>query len=145
MDYQVLASRGIGGYRQYRIPAMAVTNSGRIIAIYDARVDLDDLPGPIDLVIRMSDDNGERWTAQEVFLASEGVSGYGDASIIFDPNVGDKGRIIVFCQSSSLASFFESSLGCAQDDPTVVHISLSISDDDGETWSHKIVTGDLHP
>lgn len=140
MDCQVLASRGSGGYRQYRIPAMAVTNSGRIIAIYDARVDLDDLPGPIDLVIRMSDDNGERWTTQEVFLASEGVSGYGDASIIFDPNVGDKGRIIVFCQSSSLASFFESSLGCAQDDPTVVHISLSISDDDGETWSHKIVT-----
>ena len=140
MDYQVIATRGHGGYRQYRIPAMAVTNSGRIVTIYDARVDLDDLPGPIDLVIRISDDNGESWTPQKLFLASDGITGYGDASITFDPNVGEKGRIIVFCQVSNLASFFESSFGCALDDLTVVHISLSISDDDGETWSHKILT-----
>jgi len=140
MDYQVIATRGHGGYRQYRIPAMAVTNSGRIVTIYDARVDLDDLPGPIDLVIRISDDNGESWTPQKLFLASDGITGYGDASITFDPNVGEKGRIIVFCQVSNLASFFESSLGCDLDDLTVVHISLSISDDDGETWSHKIIT-----
>jgi sialidase-1 len=34
MEQQVLAVRGVGGYRQYRIPAMAVTPSGRIIALY---------------------------------------------------------------------------------------------------------------
>ena len=140
MDYQVLATRGHGGYRQYRIPALGVTPSGRVIAIYDARVDLDDLPGPVDLVIRTSDDNGDTWSPQKVFLASHEVSGYGDASIIIDPTVGEKGRIIVFCQASNLASFFESSLGNDVNDPTIVHISLSISDDDGETWSHQIVT-----
>lgn len=140
MDFQVLATRGQGGYRQYRIPAMAVTPTGRVIAIYDARADLDDLPGPVDLVIRTSDDNGDTWSAQKVFLASQEVSGFGDASIIIDPTVGDKGRIIVFCQASHLASFFESSLGTDINDPTIVHISLSISDDDGESWSHQIVT-----
>ncbi len=140
MDFQTLATRGHGGYRQYRIPAMAVTPSGRIITIYDARVDLDDLPGPVDLVIRTSDDNGDTWSPQEVFLASHNVSGYGDASIIIDPAVGAKGRIIVLCQASHLASFFESSLGSDLNDPTIVHISLSISDDDGATWSHQIIT-----
>lgn len=140
MDFQVLATRGVGGYRQYRIPAMAVTPSGKIIAIYDGRVDLDDLPGPIDLVIRTSDSNGDTWTPQEVFLSGEGVTGFGDASILVDPSVGDKGRILVFCQKSQLASFFESSLGVDPDDPTIVHISLSISDDDGQTWRHKIIT-----
>lgn len=140
MDFQVLATRGHGGYRQYRIPAMGVTPSGRIIAIYDARVDLDDLPGPVDLVIRYSDDNGDTWSPQKVFLASHEVSGYGDASIIVDPTFGEYGRVIVFSQYSNLASFFESSLGSDLDDPTVVHISLSISDDDGETWSHRIIT-----
>lgn len=140
MDFQVLATRGHGGYRQYRIPAMAVTPSGRIIAIYDARVDLDDLPGPVDLVIRTSDDNGDTWSPHNIFLQSHDVSGYGDASIIIDPSVGEKGRIIVFCQASHLASFFESSLGSEIDDPTIVHISCSFSDDDGETWTHQIIT-----
>ena len=54
MKEKVLAVRGVGGYRQYRIPAMAVTPSGRIIAIYDARFDFDDLPSPIDLVLVMT-------------------------------------------------------------------------------------------
>ncbi len=59
MDYQVLATRGVGGYRQYRIPALGVTPSGKIIAIFDGRADLDDLPGPVDLIIRTSVDNGD--------------------------------------------------------------------------------------
>lgn len=140
MDFRVLATRGVGGYRQYRIPAMGVTPSGKIITIYDARVDLDDLPGPIDLVIRTSHDNGDTWSPQEVFLSGEGIKGFGDASILIDPSVGDKGRILVFCQMSQLASFFESSLGTDVNDPTIVHISLSISDDDGHSWQHRIIT-----
>ncbi len=140
MDYQVLATRGVGGYRQYRIPALGVTPYGKIIAIYDGRADLDDLPGPVDLIIRTSVDNGDTWSAPEVFIASEGITGYGDASIIIDPTVGTKGRIIVLSQTSKLASFFESSLGSDLSDPTVVHIALSYSDDDGLSWKHKIIT-----
>jgi sialidase-1 len=143
MDFQVLATRGVGGYRQYRIPAMAVTPSGKIIAIYDGRADLDDLPGPVDLVCRTSQDNGETWSPQNVFLASHGITGFGDASILVDPTVGDRGRIIVLCQTSKLASFFESSPGVDVNDPTIVHISLSYSDDDGESWNHEIITNQV--
>jgi len=140
MKYKVLAKRGEGGYRQYRIPALATTKTGRVIAIYDGRPDLDDLPGPVDLVMRISDDSGLTWSAQEIFLSGEGITGYGDASIIIDSSVGELGRIIVLSQKSELASFFESTLGTELNDPNIVHIARSISDDDGKTWQHDVIT-----
>lgn len=143
MKKHVLAVRGVGGYRQYRIPAMAVTPSGRIIAIYDARADFDDLPGPVDLVIRISDDNGSTWSEQELFRKHEGISGYGDASIIVDPSYGNQGRIIVLHQWTRIAGFFESTLGADLDDPLIAHIARSISDDDGATWRHDVITNQL--
>ena len=143
MQQQALAVRGFGGYRQYRIPAMAVTPSGRVIAIYDARLDFDDLPGPVDLVIRTSDDHGNSWSKQEVFRKHEGISGFGDASILIDPSVGAKGRIIVFYQWTKIAGFFESTLGTDSNDPLVAHIARSISDDDGITWRHDVITDQL--
>lgn len=143
MKEQVLALRGVGGYRQYRIPAMAVTPTGRVIAIYDARFDFDDLPGPVDLVIRISDDNGATWTKQEIFREHEGISGFGDASIIIDPSIGSNGRVIVLYQSTKIAGFFESKLGTDLDDPLIAHIARSISDDDGITWRHDVITKQL--
>jgi sialidase-1 len=143
MNQQVLAVRGVGGYRQYRIPAMAVTTSGRAIAIYDARFDFDDLPGPVDLVIRTSDDNGTTWSNQEIFRKHEGISGFGDASIIIDPNFGTNGRVIVLYQATKIAGFFESKLGTDLDDPLISQIARSISDDDGVTWRHDVITEQL--
>jgi sialidase-1 len=143
MNQQVLAVRGVGGYRQYRIPAMAVTPSGRAIAIYDARFDFDDLPGPVDLVIRTSDDNGASWSKQEIFRKHEGISGFGDASIIVDPSFGTNGRVIVLYQATKIAGFFESTLGTDLTDPLVAHIARSISDDDGVTWRHDVITEQL--
>ena len=143
MEEQVLAVRGVGGYRQYRIPAMAATPTGRIIAIYDARADFDDLPGPVDLVIRTSDDNGASWSKQEVFRQHEGVSGFGDASIVIDPSYGKQGRIIVLYQWTRIAGFFESTSGTDLNDPLIAHIARSISDDDGVTWRHDVITDQL--
>lgn len=143
MEFRTLALRGEGGYRQYRIPALAVTPSGRIVAIYDGRPDLDDLPGPIDVILLTSDDNGTTWSEPIVLRKSEDIAGSGDASIVIDPSVGECGRILVFVQSSKLAGFFESGLGTDPDDPTVVHIEISSSDDDGRTWTHRNVTAQL--
>jgi sialidase-1 len=143
MNFLRLALRGEGGYRQYRIPALSVTKSGRLIAIYDGRADFDDLPAPIDLLIRTSDDNGSSWSEQSIFRAHEGVSGYGDASIIVDPSYGDLGRIIVLYQFTQHAGFFESTLGTNLDDPNIAQIARSISDDDGKTWRHDFITDQL--
>jgi sialidase-1 len=143
MNQQLLAVRGVSGYRQYRIPAMAVTTSGRIITIYDARFDFDDLPGPVDLVIRTSDDNGASWSEQKIFRQHEGISGFGDASIIVDPSFGANGRIIVLYQWTKIAGFFESKLGTDLEDPLISQIARSISDDDGITWRHDVITEQL--
>lgn len=143
MEQQVLAVRGVGGYRQYRIPAMAVTPSGKILAIYDARVDFDDLPGPIDLVIRTSMDQGASWSEQEVFRKHTGHSGFGDASITVDPSYGEYGRVIVLYQSTQNAGFFESVLGSEEDNPQIAQIGRSFSDDDGVTWRHDVITNQL--
>lgn len=143
MEEHVLAVRGVSGYRQYRIPAMAVTPSGKVIAIYDARADFDDLPGPVDLVIRTSDDNGDTWSAQRIFHKHEGISGYGDASIIVDPSFGNKGRVIVLYQWTQTAGFFESIVGTDLDNPLIAHIGRSTSDDDGITWRHDVITHQL--
>lgn len=143
MDFQRLALRGEGGYRQYRIPALAATKSGRLIAIYDGRADFDDLPGPVDLLIRTSDDNGSSWSPQSIFRKHQGISGFGDASIIVDPTFGEFGRVIVLYQATQSAGFFESTLGTEVDDPNISQIARSISDDDGATWKHDLITEQL--
>lgn len=143
MDFRVLATRGVGGYRQYRIPALGVTPSGRLLAVYDGRPDLDDLPGPIDLVMRVSDDDGNTWSEQTVLRPARDIRGFGDASIVVDPTVGAHGRIIVFSQATELAGFFESALGCDDDDPGIAHVEISISDDNGVTWSHRRITSQV--
>jgi sialidase-1 len=119
---------------------MAVTPSGRIIAIYDARADFDDLPGPIDLVIRFSDNNGTTWSRQEIFRKHEGISGFGDASIVIDPSFGKQGRIIVLYQQTQQAGFFESTDGTNLDNPFVAQVGRSVSDDEGKTWIHSVIT-----
>ena len=143
MELRVLATRGIGGYRQYRIPSLAVTKSGRIIALYDGRPDFDDLPSPVDVVMRTSDDNGKTWSEQTILREHHDISGYGDASLLIDPTIGEHGRILMFCQLTRVAGFFESVLGIAEDDPMIAHINLSISDDNGKTWSHRLITDQL--
>lgn len=42
----------------YRIPALAVTASGRVLAAWDVRLDWRDLPGDFDIALRHSDDHG---------------------------------------------------------------------------------------
>lgn len=143
MEFHVLATRGVGGYRQYRIPALGRTPSGRLIAIYDGRPDLDDLPSPVDLVMRTSDDDGCTWSDQVILRRSEGLRGFGDASVIIDPMVGAQGRILVMAQSTQLAGFFESPLGIDEDDPMIAQVVLSHSDDNGVTWVHRVITGQV--
>ena len=78
----------------YRIPAIGKTSTDRLIAVSDYRYSLDDIgrynygtatPG-IDLVIRMSDDNGKTWGETKTIAKCSGVRGandcaYGDAAI----------------------------------------------------------------
>ncbi len=135
----MLARRGVGGYRQYRIPALAVSTRGTVLAAYDGRPNLDDLPNPIDLLLRRSTDNGRTWGPQQVVRTGTGLAGYGDPSLLVDT---DTGRITMFHAAGTHAGFFEAAEGLEPED-AVQHTDLSFSDDDGVTWRHRRLTGML--
>lgn len=135
----VLAVRGVGGYRQYRIPALAVSMQGTVLAAYDGRPNLDDLPNPIDLLLRRSYDHGVTWEPQQVVRTGSGLHGFGDPSLLVD---ADTGRIFMFHAAGTHAGFFEAVAGLAPDDD-VQHADVSFSDDDGDTWQHRRLTAQL--
>lgn len=135
----ILAVRGTGGYRQYRIPALAVSRQGTLLAAYDGRPNLDDLPNPIDLLLRRSSDNGRTWGDQQVVRTGGGLNGYGDPSLLVDVETG---RIFMFHAAGTRAGFFEAVAGMEPDDD-VQHCDLSYSDDDGLTWQHRRITAQL--
>ena len=134
----VLARRGEGGYQQYRIPALALTNAGTLLAVYDGRPVLDDLPSPVDLVLRRSLDGGRTWEPQRILRTGAGLEGFGDASLLVDR---DTGQIFCFHAASTEWGFFESEDGPER----TQHVDVSISDDDGLSWRHRRLTGMLKP
>ncbi len=117
----------------YRIPALAVTGTGRVLAAWDVRLDWRDLPGDFDLVLRHSDDHGVTWGEPRVLRAHSSGHGFGDASFIVSPS----GRIFCWYVGSTGRSFFSADAG---PDGDGLELWLSVSDDDGETWSHRDLT-----
>lgn len=136
----VLATRGTGGYRQYRIPALCVTANGTVLAAYDGRPNLDDLPSPIDLLLRRSTDSGRTWSKQKVVRTGKGLEGFGDPSLLVDMETQ---RIFLFHAAGTRAGFFEATEGQDPDDEYVQHCDLSFSDDDGLIWHHRRITSQL--
>lgn len=136
---RVLARRGVAGHRQYRIPALAVSTRGTILAAYDGRPNLDDLPNPIDLLVRRSTDYGSTWGPQQTARTGTALDGYGDPSLLIDTVTG---RIFMFHAAGTHAGFFEAAPGLADTD-AIQHADLSFSDDDGVTWQHRRLTSSL--
>lgn len=134
-----IARRGEGGYAQYRIPALAVSSRGTLLAAYDGRPNLDDLPSPIDLLLRRSTDGGATWGSQQVVRTGTGLEGFGDPSLLVDAATG---RIFMFHAAGTLAGFFEAVEGTEPADE-VQHVDVSVSDDDGLTWEHRRLTAQL--
>lgn len=116
----------------YRIPALAVTASGRVLAVWDVRADWRDLPGPFGLVIRHSDDHGRTWSRTRFLRAHEGGHGFGDASLL----VTASGRVLCWYVGSTGESFFS-----ARADTPGLELWLAASDDDGLSWSHRDLSG----
>ena len=138
-SHQVLAARGIAGHRQYRIPALVVSTRGTVLAAYDGRPNLDDLPNTIDLLLRRSFDHGVTWESQQNIRTGTGLNGYGDPSLLVDRSTG---RIFCFHAAGTHAGFFEAIEGLEPED-AVQHVDLSYSDDDGQNWNHRRLTAQL--
>ncbi len=136
---QDLATAGTGS-PHYRIPALTRTTEGTLIAAYDARPTLGDLPGNIGVVVRRSTDGGSTWQAQQVVRKEAAPKGYGDPSLLVDRETG---RIFVFYAASVNQGFFGSATGNDESDPDVLQADYSYSDDDGLTWKHERITAEI--
>jgi sialidase-1 len=134
-----VATAGLGS-PFYRIPALAVTTKGTVLAAYDARPTLADLPGPIAIVMRRSVDNGRTWEPQTTVRKGEAPQGFGDPSLLVDT---DTGRVFLFHAAGVNQGYFGSQAGNRHDDPDILQADVSYSDDDGLTWRHRRITRDV--
>jgi sialidase-1 len=131
-----LDTSGIG-YPVYRIPALVVTNAGTLIAAYDGRPTMADVPSNIALLVRRSVDGGATWLPRQVVRADTAPLGFGDPSLLVDRRTG---RIFLFHVASVRQGFGGSATGDREDDPDVLQADYSWSDDDGVSWTHRRIT-----
>jgi sialidase-1 len=76
---------GEGGYRTYRIPSLALTRKGTLLAVCAARLDGFNDWANIDTMLRRSTDGGKTWSPQEV-VTDDGRNVVDNATFIVDPH-----------------------------------------------------------
>lgn len=65
-ETQTLWTSGEGGYHTYRIPALAVSKQGTLLAFCEGRKNGRGDAGNIDLLLKRSVDGGKSWSGQQV-------------------------------------------------------------------------------
>ena len=132
--------------KSYRIPAIATTSTGRIIAVSDYRHNLDDIGRDnhgtgtkrIDLVARTSDDNGKTWSDITTIAAGDNTKegsylrAFGDAAIVA---VGE--NIVVMSAAGDV--LYPSAT--AESPNKMARI---FSSDNGETWNIEEITTKMY-
>lgn len=131
----------------FRIPALARLDDHSLIAVFDARPTLTDLPGPIDVVYTISRDRGATWSDIRILRTTDdgtGVRGFGDPCVIVDRDL-----LHVLYAESDAVGFWDSRSGDDDTDPHLLRTSSStarIADllaEDPEhraAWTHRTHT-----
>jgi sialidase-1 len=134
-----VASAGKGS-PQVRIPALTLSTRGTVLAAWDARPTLADLPSNISIVLRRSTDGGRTFGEPITVRRDPPPRGYGDPGFIVDRITG---RIFVFYAAAERQGYLSSHSGTDEADPDILQADYSYSDDDGLTWRHRRITGAL--
>jgi sialidase-1 len=126
--------------KSYRIPGLARTNAGTLVAVYDIRYrHAGDLPADIDVGVSRSTDGGQSWEPMIVAMnmgndPKHGFDGVGDPAILVDPK---NGRIwIAALWSHGNRAWSDSGPGMTPEETG--QFMLAYSDDDGRKWSKPI-------
>lgn len=88
---------GEDGYKSYRIPAIVKDKTGQLIAFAEGRVDHAGDFGNVDIVFKVSRDNGKTWGPLHVAVDNDNLQVGNPAPVVdlLDP-VYPKGRLLLF-------------------------------------------------
>ena len=131
-----LRTAGSDGSRAYRIPGLATTPAGTLIAVYDIRWrGWGDLPGRIDVGMSRSTDGGRTWSPMEVILSmgeGDGWSGdgAGDPAVLVDRATGNVHVLAVWSHGNRAWRGSGPGLGPEE----TGQLMLVTSEDDGRTF-----------
>ena len=117
------------GYHTYRIPALAVTKSGAVLAFCEGRQGSGGDSGNIDLLVRRSEDNGATWLEQQVIWDDAGNT-CGNPAPVVDQETGT----IWLLSTWNLGEDREPQI-IAQESKDTRRVFVIHSEDDGKTWS----------
>lgn len=138
-------SGGQDGVHTYRIPAIATSNNGTLLAVYDVRRDNSgDLQGDIDVGLNRSTDGGETWEPMQIIMdmgewggRPENENGIGDPAILVDRNTGTIWVAALWIHGyPDTHAWFSSRQGMEPEETG--QFILVKSEDDGQTWSEPI-------
>ncbi|GHH87796.1 sialidase family protein [Streptomyces capitiformicae] len=130
---------GTGGYHTYRIPALALTRAGTLLAFAEGRVASASDTGNIDIVLRRSHDGGHTWSPQQVVTA-HGTDTAGNPTVVVDPASGDV--VLLSCRNGGSDTWAEIRTGAAP----ARRVYVQRSPDEGATWSAPVeITAQVRP
>ncbi len=129
---------GRDGYHTYRIPALAVTGRGTVLAFCEGRKGGSGDAGDIDLLLKRSADGGATWSPQQV-LWDDGANTCGNPCVVVD---GDTGVVWLLCTWNRGDDREQQIIDQTSKDTRRVFVLQS--GDDGATWSRPAeITADV--
>lgn len=130
--------QGDDGVHTYRIPGLATTPRGTLIAVFDARnKNNGDLPADIDVGLMRSTDDGATWGAMQRIMDYDATApgsrgnGVGDPSVLVDTKTG--AIFVIALWSKGARAWNGSGPGMTPDETG--QLVLVKSTDDGVTWT----------
>lgn len=127
----VVRKQGDDGVHTYRIPGLATSTKGTLLAVFDCRNQSSgDLPANIDVGLMRSDDDGKTW-GKLTRILDYGTDGVGDPAILVDKQTGRVFVVALYAKGNR--AWVNSGPGLTPEETG--QLVLTYSDDDGRTWS----------
>lgn len=131
---------GEEGYASYRIPAIIKNKNGELIAIAEGRVDHAGDYGNVDIVLKISKDEGKTWSALQKAVDYEKLQAGNPAPVVdlLDPQYPE-GRIFLFYNTGNNHE------GEVRKGKGLRESWYIVSNDGGKSWSEAVnITTSTH-